>query len=180
MERCDLMELELIGVVSGKIWFRRNGVVYGKTFIHPQQMFQKASMSLDDFRRANAPGLAASSFASIDPPMYWQPPPTSLYKVNWDVAVDNNNGRIGVGIVVQDFEGVVVAARSATKIFMVAPVVVEALAAFNAMELCNEMGFVDIILEGEALQIVNAVKNNRQQRVSLDTLWMESKLGCAR
>jgi hypothetical protein len=74
-----------------------------------------------------------------------------LYKVNWDAAVDNNNGCIEVEIVVQNFEGVVVAARSTTKNFMVAPVVTEALVAFHAMELCNEMGFVDTILEGDAL-----------------------------
>lgn len=41
---------------------------------------------------------------------------------------------------------------------MVAPVVAKALAAFHAVELCNEIGFVDIILEEDALQIVNAVK----------------------
>jgi hypothetical protein len=42
---------------------------------------------------------------------------------------------------------------------MVEPVVVEALTAFYAVELCREiLGFVDIILEGDALQIVNAVK----------------------
>jgi hypothetical protein len=40
-------------------------------FIHPQQVFREASMSLDDFRRANAPGLATSSSTSIDPPILW-------------------------------------------------------------------------------------------------------------
>jgi hypothetical protein len=41
---------------------------------------------------------------------------------------------------------------------MVTHVVAEALAAFHAKELCKEMGFIDIVLKGDALQIVNAVK----------------------
>ncbi len=40
--------------------------------------------------------------------------------------MDNKNERIGFGIVVCDYEGVVVAARSTTKNIMVAPVVAEA------------------------------------------------------
>jgi hypothetical protein len=41
---------------------------------------------------------------------------------------------------------------------MVAPVVAKALAAFQAVELCKEMDFMDIVLEGSALHIVSAVK----------------------
>jgi hypothetical protein len=48
-------------------------------------------------------------------PVSWQPPPTSKYKVNWDMAVDKNHGHIGIGIVVKDYEGIVLATRSTTK-----------------------------------------------------------------
>jgi hypothetical protein len=54
-----------------------------------------------------------------------------MYKVNWDAAVDKKNGHIGLGIVVRDYEGVVLAARSTTKNFLVEPVVAEVLAAFS-------------------------------------------------
>jgi ribonuclease HI len=81
-----------------------------------------------------------------------------MYKVDWDAAVDKKNGRIGLGIVVQDYEGVVLAARSTTKNFLANHVVVEALVAFHAIELCREIGFFDIILERDVLPIVNTVK----------------------
>jgi ribonuclease HI len=81
-----------------------------------------------------------------------------MYKVNWDATVDKKNGRIGLGIVVRDYEGVVLAERSTTNNFLVEPVMAEALAAFHAIELCQEMDFSDIILEGDALQIVNTMK----------------------
>jgi hypothetical protein len=37
-----------------------------------------------------------------------------MYKVNWDVAIDITNELIVLGIVVQDYEEVVLAARSTT------------------------------------------------------------------
>jgi hypothetical protein len=40
-----------------------------------------------------------------------------MYKVNWDATVDKKNGRIGLGIVVRDYEGVVLAEQSTTKNF---------------------------------------------------------------
>jgi hypothetical protein len=81
-----------------------------------------------------------------------------VYKVNWDAAVDKKNGRIEIEIVVCNYEGVVLAARSTTKNVMVELFVAEALVAFYAMELCRKIGYIDIILEGDALQIVNAAK----------------------
>jgi len=48
--------------------------------------------------------------------------------------------------------------RSTTNNFLVTPEANEALAAFHAVETCKEMGFHNIILEGDALQIVNTIK----------------------
>jgi hypothetical protein len=61
MECCDLMDLELVVVVAQKIWFRRNGVVHDDVFIHPQQVFREASLSLDEFQRTTVNDLAANS-----------------------------------------------------------------------------------------------------------------------
>jgi len=85
-----------------------------------------------------------------------------MYKVDWDAAADKKKRRIGLGIVVRDYEGVVLAARSTTKNFLANHVVTEGLVAFHAVELWREIGFFDIILEGDALQIVNAVKTTRR------------------
>jgi hypothetical protein len=54
-------------------------------------------------------------------------------------------GRIRIWIVVRDYDGIVVAAHSTTKNFMVEPVVAEAFAAFHAMELRNVMRWALLI-----------------------------------
>lgn len=81
-----------------------------------------------------------------------------MFKINWDVVMDKGHGHIGIGIIVRDQEGIVLAAWSNTKDFLAEPSVVEAFAGFYAMEFSREMSFYDIIFEGDALQIVIVVK----------------------
>jgi hypothetical protein len=52
-----------------------------------------------------------------------------------------------------------VTARSTTRFFLVELVVAEALAALHTVEFSREMGFSDIIMEGDTLQIVKTVKD---------------------
>jgi ribonuclease HI len=76
--------------------------------------------------------------------------------------VDKGTGRIGIGIIVRDHEGILLAARSFAKTLVVEPVAAEGLAAFYAVEFSRDMCFNDIILEGDALQIVAAVQTDSQ------------------
>jgi hypothetical protein len=73
--------------------------------------------------------------------------------------MDKKHERIGLGIVVPDSKEFVVTAQSTTRFFLVELVVAEALAALHTMEFSREMGFSDIIMEGDALQIVKTVKD---------------------
>jgi hypothetical protein len=158
MERCDLFKIELIVVVAQKIWFHIYGVVYGEAFIHPQQVFREASLFLYEFWRTAAKDLAATSSIPTESSLLWQSPPTGMYKVNWDAAVDQKNERIGIGIVVRNHEGVVLAERSTTKSVMVKLVLSEVLVGVFMLWMCKKMSFIDIILERDTLQIVNVVK----------------------
>lgn len=49
-------------------------------------------------------------------------------------------------------------ARSTTRCCLVEPVVAEAMTTIHAVDLCRVMKFFDIIVEGDTLQIVTAVK----------------------
>jgi hypothetical protein len=88
----------------------------------------------------------------------WQKPPEGLIKVNWDEAVDGGRKVIGMGAIVRDSDGTVLAMMCDTMLFVQDPVLAEALAARRAIELCLLLGIRKIILEGDALQVVHALQ----------------------
>jgi ribonuclease HI len=67
------------------------------------------------------------------------------------------NRMMGVGIIARDYQGLVVAARSLTLHGHTDSLVAEAWAALHAVVLAKESGLLDIILEGDALQVVNEI-----------------------
>lgn len=132
-------------------------VVHGGVFTHHNQIFSEGSNSIEDFRRVNTKDLVAQNLSVDEPPMLWQKPSIGFFKVNWDTSVNTTHGCIGMGIIVRDYMGVVLAARNTTLSYLVDPVLAKAKAALHVVKLCREMGFLDIILEGDALQVFNAV-----------------------
>jgi hypothetical protein len=86
-------------------------------------------------------------------------PPAGKIKANWDAAVDKVRKKMGIGVILQDCNGEVLATLSAPKDFIIAPEIAEATAALRAAYFCQELGFSHIILEGDALQVVQALAN---------------------
>jgi hypothetical protein len=62
---------------------------------------------------------------------------------------------IGIGIVARDHNGDFMGARAITTLAMGVPKVAEAMAVLGAVLFCKEVGFFDVILEGDAKQIVD-------------------------
>jgi hypothetical protein len=82
-------------------------------------------------------------------------------KVNWDAAVDGRGGRIWIGAVVRDHSKKVLAMLSETIASIKDPTTAEALAARRGTELYTSLGIRRFILEGDALQIVQAIQSSR-------------------
>jgi hypothetical protein len=72
----------------------------------------------------------------------------NLVKTNWDVDLDIPNKKIGVGVVVRDESGTLLASFA------------EAVAPWKAVVFSSELGFPRVIFEGDALEVVNALKQD--------------------
>jgi hypothetical protein len=79
----------------------------------------------------------------------WRRPPHGVYKINWDVGLDEKTGRLGVGVIIRDSEGMVIAARSLTIQIKQDPVIREARGAIYAAEFGRDIGVQNVILEGD-------------------------------
>jgi ribonuclease HI len=69
-----------------------------------------------------------------------------------------NKKLMGIGVVVRDYAGGVVATKSVTKDYICDPVVAEALALWTAVELFGQLGFNDVIFEGDCLEVVRGIR----------------------
>jgi len=117
--------------------------------------------SLDEFRkyntkeeeRVNINGVSLIHRSTTD----WKPPLLGVVMVNWDASLNVKKHCIGIGIVARDHNGIFLGARAVTKIVVGAPKVAEAMTAVEAVPFCTEVGFFEVLLEGDAKQVVTEV-----------------------
>jgi ribonuclease HI len=67
---------------------------------------------------------------------------------------------MGVGLAVKDSLGPLMAALCMTQPYISDPATAEAFAARRGIQLCRELGIRNIILEGDSLEIVTAMRKN--------------------
>ncbi|XP_059431643.1 uncharacterized protein LOC132165167 [Corylus avellana] len=124
-------------------------------------MFTNAAAGLEYFQRINAQPEGMSSAIQQGQPANWQPPPVNMIKVNWDATIDQGNSCVGLGLLARDANGQFVAARGIKKRIAADPTVAEAIAALHAVIFAKELGFSNVMFEGDALTVVNAINSTR-------------------
>ncbi|XP_074288445.1 uncharacterized protein LOC141613600 [Silene latifolia] len=93
----------------------------------------------------------------------WVPPSAGFIKINVDAHVAGS-GVVGLGVVARDEAGSVVGMGCRRVEAEWDVEVAEARAASFGLEVANRLGFSNIILEGDALNVVLAVKNESVAR----------------
>jgi ribonuclease HI len=76
-------------------------------------------------------------------------------KFNWDASLDHSGKRMGVGV-----KGESCAAVVSSMPFICDPEVAEAMAAWRAFALCEEIGVHRAVLEGDSLNVVKAINSS--------------------
>ncbi|KAL0005736.1 hypothetical protein SO802_013297 [Lithocarpus litseifolius] len=84
----------------------------------------------------------------------WQTPPLGLVKINFDGAVFEDANMSGVGVVIKDNNGFVLASCSEKIPQAYKPDEIETLAAKKALSFAHELGFRCAILEGDSLGLI--------------------------
>ena len=120
-----------------------------------EQIAQQAYQSLQEYRSAQPRKPTAATFGLVR----WQPPPTNLIKINFDGAVFKDDDRAGIGVVVRDSLGLVLASVSQNIPLPHSVVNLETLAACRALEFSLELGFDKVVLEGDSLIVMSALRD---------------------
>ncbi|KAJ0017173.1 hypothetical protein Pint_11950 [Pistacia integerrima] len=145
------------GVVVSKIWQRRNELTFTQYLSTPSQIIHHATQELDMLNSLHQSRTSLNAHPQIPDPSSprWQPPPEGIYKINWDASVRKEACTIGVGIAIRDWQGGFMATMRTKKPMFPDAYLAESFAALQAVILATDIGIDQIILEGDALQVVN-------------------------
>ncbi|KAF5468375.1 hypothetical protein F2P56_012531 [Juglans regia] len=148
-------------VVAIKIWWRRSTLVFKCVFAHPKVIVQEARTTLDvlDEEISNQGDRANKICTSAG---VWQALPLAWIKLNWDSAVDKVRGLVGVGVVVRNSSGNIIATLRTKKHLYPDPLLDEAFRALKMVQFGLELGLTHIIIEGDSLQVINNLRRDKE------------------
>ena len=154
----DDRDLELFSAMAWTLWNRRNNLRLGKPAIPLEQVLNRA-------RNLKLGCLSAPTSVTTAPKQTetaWTPPPVHGYKVNFDGALFEQEDRAGLGVVIRNQDGLVMASLSEVVPLPSTVIEVETLAARRAVEFALELGFENIVLEGDSEILIKIL--NRSSR----------------
>ena len=91
------------------------------------------------------------------PQRSWLPPPVDLFKINFDGAVFQSENKTGIGVVVRNCLGLVLASCSQLLPQTNCAREIEALAAGKALSFAEDIGVTWAVLEGDSMVIIKAL-----------------------
>ncbi|KAK1577682.1 hypothetical protein Q3G72_023807 [Acer saccharum] len=89
----------------------------------------------------------------------WLPPEVGCFKLNVHAAVDASNGRVGVGLVLRDYAGIVLASSVQPIQSPFSALVAEALAILRGLHFAFDTGLFPCTLESDAKVVVDLVNS---------------------
>ena len=104
-----------------------------------------AEESWNEIRRCNLRQNRITSMSHTK----WTAPAPNTYKINYDGALSNADNKSGIGVVVRDYRGEVIASLVQQLDQAFQPVEIEALAACKAVEFGSELGLHRATVEGD-------------------------------
>jgi ribonuclease HI len=166
LNRLDDEEMDLVASTARQVWLRRNQWVFDAKFLAPTHVVQRAADQLESAKKCGS-GTRTTRQQERAPSgprvsEKWKVPPWGFLKCNWDAALDVHGHMMGIGILVRDHEGMVVAAKCTTQRMINDPLNAETIAAWAAACFIRLKGFDKIILEGDSMGVVQSLTGDAQ------------------
>jgi hypothetical protein len=125
----------------------------GGSFSHPTQIVRKAMESIEELKNANARPQVKNE--DISSHKNWIVPAVGHMKINWDATVNKAEGKMGIGVIVRDHVGEVLETLQAPGLYIIDL----ATTALRAAIFARELGYQQVELEGDTIQIVQTLKD---------------------
>ncbi|KAM1285118.1 hypothetical protein ACFX2J_027722 [Malus domestica] len=121
-------------------------------------------MSISEFRDARVQGAEGvcpkirTSTVDLGKTDQWQKLGFGTIKINTDAAWCKDSLRVGVGWVARDFAGVLQTAGASGEMYCHSALAAEAVAIRQALEVCGDNGFDNVIVQSDAKVIIQMIR----------------------
>ena len=127
---------------------------------NPTCLNKRVEECMEEFKRAQAQ-LAVQPRQKLNGEI-WQPPPSEVYKLNYDAALFSDLGRTGIGAVIRNEKGEVMAAMTACGQAVHTSEEAKLLACRRALEFAVDAGFYRLIIEGDNGNVTHAISSSTE------------------
>ena len=165
----------IFAVTVWGVWSQRNSVRLHKPADALHQILLIAKEMLVEYR-AGQVHTTTSFNPSVAQSAKWKAPSSELVKINDDGAVFPNSNLAGVGVVIRDSHGCVLASCSKLIPSAHSGEEIEAQAATVALSFVADIGFSRAVLEGDSWTVFRALQNVDFSLASYGLLVEEAKL----
>ena len=150
--------LELFLVQSWLLWHRHNWVVHGGFLQEPSTLNERARSLLAEYKEAQTQLAIA---VPTGPSQWWQPPNGMMYKLHFDAAVFTDTSTSGFGLIIRNAGGEVMAAMLSKGHAIMDSEEAKVLACRRALEFVIEVGFSDLIVEGDSSNVMRSIVSSQ-------------------
>ena len=147
--------------ISWYIWKARCDFVFNKVPLNPAKVLFRLSTALDSFLVAKSSVVSSEPHGRDPAPQdsSWSAPRSPYCKINVDASWSKSSLKGFVGVVVRAAEGRFVAAARYS-ICAPSAVAAEALALFHGCKLGSDLGFLQVILESDSLEVISTLNRS--------------------
>ena len=167
--KCKVPDSELLETtmtLCWEIWKNRNSIWHGGSRRSGKAIVQRALALMQEYHAATEEVPSPRPTEVVK----WHPPNHPLYKLNADAAVLNELNATGMGMVVRDWEGNVLAAMSKRFLAPLATLEAEAKSMEVAVQFAWEMGFKEVVCETDSLGLYQMLLGTTEAPTCIETI----------
>ena len=147
------LDWECFATTAWCIWKNRNSLKFEGRGKAVKVIVKEAELLVEEFRSGNT----REKLPVVVRTQAWRPPREGWYKANVDGAVFKETNSCGIGVVIRNDQGQIMGAMSKKLNLPLGAVEVEAKAFEEGLMLAGDLGLKQIILEGDAQTVTNAL-----------------------
>ena len=140
-------------MVAWFIWSHRNRLTLNEKGLPSEKIFEATKIYISNYQAT----YSTSRMKQPKENAKWQPPMEGIYKMNYDGAIFTESGEAGIGVIVRDARGEVIATLAKKILYPGLVEVLEVLAARRAGKFAVELGLSSSILEGDSEVVYRAL-----------------------